>query len=85
MIMAQDSLCNLILSFHSRSVWLEVTEYNSTPKKSEAKHTNTTMVSFPTGSETSNTEFSNPIPTNEAKDNRIGPNNFITAVLADDP
>lgn len=43
------------------------------------------MASFPIGSETSNIEFWNSFPTNEAKDNRIGENNFITTILADDP
>lgn len=43
------------------------------------------MISFSIGSETYDIKFSNSFPTNEAKDNKIGKNNFITTILADDP
>lgn len=43
------------------------------------------MISSRIGSETSNIKSSNSFPTNEAKDNRIRENNFLTKILADDP
>lgn len=43
------------------------------------------MISFPIGSDTYNIKFSNSFPTNEAKDNRLGKDNFITTILADNP